>query len=516
MRAIAWLSLWIWMLADAAMGLPAKPNLVVILCDDLGYGDVGAFHPGGRIRTPHIDHLAQQGMKFTDAHSSSAVCSPTRYALLTGRYNWRSRLQQGVLGGMSPRLIETGRLTLPKFLQAQGYRTACIGKWHLGMDWSLRAGATPFDDTIEKGVDGWKVNFGEPIRHGPLSVGFDEFFGVAASLDMIPYVFIRNDRVTELPTVNQSFPMRPDRTGGRTRHGPGNPSFAAERVLPELTREAMLFLERQAQPARRGNPFFLYLPLNSPHTPIAPSLEWVGRSGLNAYADFVMETDHSVGQLMETLERLELTTSTLVIFTSDNGCSPEAGFPELRLKGHDPSAGFRGHKADLFEGGHRVPFVARWPGVIPAGSEYHHPILLNDVFATVAAVLEQRLPDGAAEDSVSLWRVLRGRTVRPVHEAVVHHSINGSFAIRSDRWKLMLCRDSGGWSAPRPGEANVATAPSSQLYDLQSDPSESRNLAEKEPQVVARLSRLLERIVEQGRTTPGPRQTNTVPVVVRK
>jgi arylsulfatase A len=508
-----------WIISSPAFSAgphPAKPNIVVVLCDDLGYGDVGAFNPKCRIPTPHINQLADQGMCFTDAHSSSAVCSPTRYALLTGRYNWRSRLQQGVLGGMSPRLIEPGRLTLPRFLQQQGYRTACMGKWHVGMDWTRNPGAAPFDDNIEKGVDGWKADFHQPIRNGPLSVGFDEFFGIAASLDMVPYTFVRNDRVTEVPTVNQSFPMRSDRTGGRTRNGPGAPSFSADRVLPELTREAIRFLEQQAIAARQGDPFFLYLPLNSPHTPIAPSPEWIGRSGLNAYADFVMETDHSLGQLLQALDRLQLTVSTLVVFTSDNGCSPEADFAQLRAQGHDPSAGFRGYKADLFEGGHRVPLIARWPGTVPAGTRYKSPILLNDLFATVADLLQQRLPEEAAEDSVSLWRVLRGGSDRPVREAVVHHSINGSFAIRSGRWKLLLCPDSGGWSQPRPGAGAAKGLPPVQLYDLESDPGETRNLSHERPQVVARLSKLLERTIERGRSTPGRQQTNTVPVVVRR
>lgn len=501
--------------ATAARG-GDRPNIVVILCDDLGYGDVRAFNPRSRIPTPHIDRLAAEGMRFTDAHSSSAVCSPTRYGLLTGRYNWRSRLQQGVQGGMSPRLIEPGRLTLPGFLRKHGYHTAVVGKWHLGMDWVRHPGTEAFGDGIEKGIEGWKVDFTQPFRQGPISVGFDEFFGIAASLDMVPYCFLKDEHVQALPTVNLSFPMRADRRGGRTRAGPASVGFRAEDVLPELTRQALQVVERQSGPARDGKPFFLYLPLTSPHTPIAPSGAWVGRSGLNAYADFVMETDDAVGQILQTLERLGLTQDTLVIFTSDNGCSPEADFAQLKAAGHDPSAGWRGAKADLFEGGHRVPFIARWPGRIPKGTSYEYPICLNDVMATCAGILGIRLPENAAEDSVDLWRVMQGRMRGPVREAIVHHSIDGSFAVRRGRWKLLLSPSSGGWSAPWPGSPSVGSLPARQLYDLTVDPGEAHNLIAAKPRVASALERLLERYVARGRSTPGAPQSNTVPVLIRK
>ena len=345
-----------------------KPNIVYILADDLGYGDVKCFNPDGKIPTPNLDRLAAAGMRFTDAHSSSAVCTPTRYGLLTGRYNWRSRLQSGVLGGLSPPLIEPGRLTVPAFLQQQGYHTACIGKWHLGMDWPLQPGAEPFDDRIEKGEQGWRVDFTKPIARGPNSVGFDYFFGLAASLDMVPYTFIENDRVTIIPTQDNAFPMMSGHTNSFTRRGPAAAGFEAGAVLPTLTRKAVEYLEQRAGTAKAGTPFFLYVPLNAPHTPIAPTKEWQGRSGLNPYADFVMQTDASVGAVLHALDRLGLAPDTLVIFTSDNGCSPEAKFNELRAKGHNPSASFRGTKADIFDGGHHVPFLVRWPGRVQPGT----------------------------------------------------------------------------------------------------------------------------------------------------
>lgn len=511
-----------WLLVMACLGMGAlyatasqPPNLLVILADDLGYGDVRCFNPNGKIATPHLDRLAAGGMMFTDAHSSSAVCTPTRYGLMTGRYNWRSRLKRGVQGGMSPPLIEPGRLTIGAFLQQNGYHTAAIGKWHLGMDWPIKPGAKPFTDGIERGADGWNVDFSQRIRRGPTAFGFDYYFGIAASLDMVPYAFIENDHVTRVPTVDKSFPMLLGHTN-RTRRGPAASDFEAVDVLPQLIRQANSYLEQRAAGVAKGRPFFLYLPLAAPHTATIPMPEWRGRSGLNAYADFVMQIDASIGSLLATLDRLQLATNTLVIFTSDNGCSPEAKFNELLAKGHNPSAQFRGTKADIFEGGHRVPFIARWPARVKAGGRSDQLICLNDVFATCADALGKTLPATAAEDSVSILPALEGRATRPLREALVHHSINGSFAIRQGDWKLALCRDSGGWSAPRPGSPAVKNLPDAQLYNLAEDIGETKNVAAAHPDVVAKLTRLLDRYVAEGRSTPGPAQTNTTPVTISR
>ena len=494
----------------------ATPNIIFIFCDDLGYGDVRALNPQGKIPTPHADRLAGQGMIFTDAHSSSAVCTPTRYGLLTGRYNWRSRLQNGVMGGMSPPLLEPGRLTVAALLQQQGYRTAAIGKWHLGMNWPLKPDAKPFNDSIEKGGDGWRVDFNRPIQNTPTSVGFDYFFGIAASLDMVPYTFIENDRVRKIPTVDKAFPMMGDRTNKLTRRGPAAADFEAEEVLPTLTRRAVKYVRERAAEARDGKPFFLYLPLNAPHTPSVPSKEWRGKSGLNAYADFVMQTDATLGEISAALDQTGLATNTLLIFTSDNGCSPEADFKELAEHGHRPSHIFRGTKADHFEGGHRVPFIARWPGRVRAGSTTDQLICLNDFMATCAEITGVKLPDHAGEDSVSFLPVLLGRATAPVRTSLVHHSINGSFAIREGPWKLALSPSSGGWSAPRPGTPLAKKLPPVQLYDLSRDLGETNNLASAHPQIVARLTALLEEQVRAGRSTPGARQTNTVAVNIWK
>ena len=508
--------LCVWHPALSASAASSKPNIIFILADDLGYGDVRCLNSEGKIATPHLDRLAAGGMIFTDAHSSSAVCTPTRYGLLTGRYNWRSRLKSGVQGGMSPPLIEPGRLTVAAFLQQNGYDTACIGKWHLGMDWPMRAGMEPFKDSIEKGEAGWHADFARPIARGPNGVGFDYYFGIAASLDMVPYAFIENDRVAARPDVDMAFPMMLGRTNRMTRRGPGVAGFEAEAVLPTLTRKAVDYIAKHGVDAQGARPFFLYLPLNAPHTPIAPTKEWQGKSGLNSYADFVMQTDASVGEVLRALDKSGLTTNTLVFFASDNGCSPEAQFDELRAKGHNPSAQFRGTKADIFDGGHHIPFLARWPGRVKAGSTSDQLVCLNDLFATVAEILGRRLPENAAEDSVSLLPVLEGRATQPVREALVHHSINGSFAIRRGKWKLELCADSGGWSVPRPGTPASQKLPPVQLYDLATDMAETNNVQAAHPEIVAQLTKLLEKYAADGRSTPGTPQTNTTPVEIHR
>jgi arylsulfatase A-like enzyme len=492
-----------------------RPNVVFILCDDLGYGDVGCNNPECKIPTPRIDRLAQEGMRLTDAHTTSSVCTPTRYGVLTGRYNWRSRLQSGVLGGLSPRLIEPDRLTVAEFLRQQGYHTACIGKWHLGMKWALKPDAEGFGDRIEKGPEGWGVDYSQPITEGPNSVGFDYYFGIAASLDMVPYTFIENDRVTAIPTEDRAFPMMVGREN-TTRRGPGATTFEAVDVLPELTRKAVQYIAERAASGQADQPFFLYLPYASPHTPIVPSPEWLERSGLNPYADFVMQNDACVGEVLDALEEHGMADDTLVIFTSDNGCSPQADFAALRAKGHEPSYIFRGHKADIYDGGHRVPFLVRWPGRIKAGTTSNQLVSLVDFMATCADILQAPLPDNAGEDSVSILPVLIGAAETPVREALVHHSISGKFAIRKGPWKLNLCPGSGGWSAPRDPLAIREGLPPIQLCSMENDPGEQHNLQAEHPEVVKELTALLQRYIARGRSTPGAPQENNATINIRK
>jgi arylsulfatase A len=502
--------------AQPAGGKTGLPNIVYILCDDLGYGDVRCFNPQGKIPTPAFDRIAREGMLFTDAHSGSAVCTPTRYGVITGRYAWRSKLQRGVLGGLSPRLIEPGRMTVASLLKQHGYHTACVGKWHLGMDWVRMPGKQVTELSIEPRDQVWNVDFAQPIANGPNAVGFDYYYGISASLDMVPYTFIENDRVTVLPTEDKAFAMNGSNARGTTRPGPTAPGFDVDQVLPRLTEKAVAYIASRAAHAREGQPFFLYLPLASPHTPIAPTKPWQGKSGLNLYADFVMETDWSIGQVLEALEQHGLAENTLVIATSDNGCSPQARMEELKEKGHNPSGIYRGHKADIYEGGHRVPFVVRWPAKIKPGQRCDQTVCLTDLMATAAQIVGAELPDNAGEDSVSLLPALLGETTQPLREATVHHSVNGSFAIRQGKWKLAFCPGSGGWSFPRPGRDSANELPALQLFDLEADPGEETNLYDKHPEVVRKLTALMEKYVAQGRSTPGEPQANAVKVNFRQ
>lgn len=494
----------------------SKPNIVFILADDLGYGDLRCLNPEGKIATPHMDRLAAAGMAFTDAHSSSSVCTPTRYGIMTGRYNWRSRLKSGVLWGMSPTLIEPGRLTVPAFLHQHGYHTACIGKWHLGLDWQLKPDALAFNDDMKNSEDGWRADFSKPFKNGPLTQGFDSFFGIAASLDMAPYTFLENDRVLAQPTTDKSFEMIQGNPNKPTRKGPAAAEFEAEDVLPTLTTKAETFIHTAAKEAKEGKPFFLYMPLNAPHTPIAPSKEWAGKSGISPYADFVMQTDATIGRVLDALQKDNLTEDTLIIVTSDNGFAPYAGLPELLAKGHNPSYIFRGTKADIFDGGHRIPMLASWPGHTKPGSRTNQLTCLNDLFATCADILGEKLPATVAEDSVSFLSSLEGRATEPLREALVHHSVNGSFAIRQGQWKLELCPDSGGWSEPKPGSPAAKGLPAVQLYDLSGDIGETQNVQDKHPEIVAQLTSLLEKYVATGRSTPGEPQTNTGEIHIRR
>ena len=489
-----------------------KPNIIYVLCDDLGFGDLKCLNRDGKIATPNFDRFAAAGMIFTDAHSGSAVCSPTRYGVLTGRYAWRTKLQRGVLGGLSPRLIEPDRLTVAALLKQQGYHTAAIGKWHLGMDWVKLAGKDVTELNIETPEQVKNVDYGQPIARGPITVGFDYYFGISASLDMVPYTFIENDHVTIVPTVDKQFPLMLGRSGGTTRLGPAASNFEVEDVLPTLTKQAVAYIGERAEGAKRGQPFFLYLPLASPHTPIAPTSPWQGKSGLNPYADFVMQTDAALGQVFDALDKHGLAENTLVIVTSDNGCSPQAKFEELVPKGHNPSYVFRGNKADIYEGGHRIPFLVRWPGRIKPGTTSDQTTCLTDFTATCAEILGVKLPDQAAEDSVSMLPAMFGTAERPLREATVHHSITGAFAIRQANWKLCFCPGSAGWSAPRPGQDDTSGLPVVQLFNLSSDIGEQHNVQAENPAIVERLTRLMSKYVADGRSTPGPPQTNAVAV----
>ncbi|MCH7226174.1 arylsulfatase [Haloferula sp. A504] len=484
----------ILLLALASSLTAATPNVIVILADDMGIGDVS--HNGGKAPTPHLDRLAKEGMRFTDGHSASSVCTPTRYALVTGRYNWRSPLKKGVLGGPSPTLIRNGETTIAAFLGKHGYHSTVIGKWHLGLDWAKLPKKGEAAEGPTKGA-GWDIDFSKKASNGPTDLGFSEDFLFPASLDMAPYVYLRNDEVIEQPTISATF--------WSNRWGPAVKGMEPEQCLPDFAREARAFIGGAAE---AGKPFFLYLPLTSPHTPITPSERFQGKSHLGPYGDFLMETDWVVGEVMTELDERKLAEDTLLIFTTDNGCSPQAKFEDLAKHDHHPSGNLRGHKADIYEGGHRVPFLVRWPGKVAATSTSDRTICQTDIFATVAEAISQPLGEADAPDSVSFLPTLTGadQQARP---ATVHHSINGSFAIRKGPWKLCLCPGSGGWSDPKPNQAwKNKELPRVQLFELTEDLGETKNLEAEHPDKVEELVQELVTLINNGRTTPGPNQAN--------
>ncbi len=474
-----------WLMAAKAGGA-RKPNIVFILADDLGYGDPRCNNPDSKVPTPNMDRLASEGVRFSDAHSGSAVCTPTRYGVLTGRYSWRTSLKRGVLGGYSPPLIEPGRLTVAAMLRGQGYRTACIGKWHLGLDWAKReaAGLSPDDKTTYAGQP--NIDFTKPVRGGPTDVGFDYYFGISASLDMPPYIYIENNHVVGLPTA----------MGDKAeflRAGAREPGFRAVDVLPTLTKKAVGCIADHAAKSP-DRPLFLYFALTAPHTPVAPADFVKGKSQAGPYGDFVHEVDWTVGEVVRALDAAGMRESTLLIVTSDNGST---NLPMTEF-GHLPNGRLRGRKSDIWDGGHREPFLARWPGRIKPGGVCDETICLVDFMATCAAVAGADLPADAAEDSFSVLPALTGAEhARPIRGPVVHHSIDGMFAIRDGRWKLVIGRGSGGWD----GKGSPADPPG-QLYDMAADPAETKNLYTSEPQVVARLTAALEKIKSDGRSRP--------------
>lgn len=455
-------------------------NIVVVLADDMGYGDVACYDPeNAKVKTPCIDRMARQGMMFMDAHTSSPVCSPTRYSLLTGRYHWR-RGMSGALRMYDPPVIAPGRVTVPRLLREQGYRTACIGKWHLGFDWPGK----------NKTFD-----FSKPITGGPLAAGFEYFFGVDAP-NFPPFTYIENERVTVPPTEQCQI----DKKMMVNHQGPMAPGWRFDGILPTLVEKSGAYI---AERASRREPFFLYLALTSPHYPIAPSAGFKGKSGISPVADFIMETDWALGRIMEALDQNGVGEDTLLLFITDNGHDPKSDIEPFLKAGHRVSGPFSGAKFSIKEGGHRVPFVARWPRVVAPGSRCGKTISVTDLLATVAAMNSQQLPDNAGEDSTSILPLLHGRTEGYSHPAVVLHSPNGEAAIRRGEWKLTLGRS----QAPAADSRSAV-----QLYDLARDPAEKEDRAAENPELVRELADLMQRYIADGRSTPGIPQKNDVSV----
>ena len=479
------------------------PNIVIVLADDLGYGDVQCYNPErGKILTPNIDRLASQGMRFTDAHSSSSVCSPTRYTLLTGRYHWRTHLQRSVVHPWEKPLIGPDRVTIATLAKQHGYRTGAFGKWHLGMDWQIppeqadlfeygnKAGALKLAALAPDARRAlWQRIFSQPVANGPTTRGFDHYFGVDAP-NYSPLCFIEDDRTVGIPTATNA-------------NRPALEGWTFEPILPTITARATDFI---AKSAGASQPFLVYLALTAPHAPLAVNAEWKGKSGLGFYADFVMETDAMVGRVMKVIADSGAAENTLVIFTSDNGCAPNV-VQNLEKQGHFPSGPLRGYKTSVWEGGHREPFIVCWPKVVKPGSVCGQLVHQADLMATFADILGTRLPDNVGEDSVSLLPLLEGRD-EPVRQSAVSCSVDGVPGVRLGHWKYIPRFD---------GKVPAGRArPQVQLYDLSLDLGETHNLAAEHPQRIAEMESLLQKLIRDGRSTPGALQKNDAAVIFDK
>jgi arylsulfatase A-like enzyme len=501
-----------------------RPNIVYVMADDMGFGDVKCFG-GARclIETPHMDALANSGMRFTDAHSVASVCVPSRVAIMTGRYPWRTRGSRpsGPWGFLNPRLTTTD-FTLGKMLRSAGYRTGYVGKWHLG--------------TLMPTLDGknqaeTNVDYSKPIKFGPNDFGFDSSFILPGSLDMYPYVFNKDRSWVGQVTAQRGW-------SAFNRVGPAAADFEDYKVLDAFSSQAEDFIARNAQASKRGKPFFLYVALTSPHTPTSPRPEFRGKSKLGVYGDFVMETDDCVGRVMQALEKHGLSKNTLFIATSDHGPASYAGnilkatpgqIHALEEKGHYPSGRYRGYKFSVYEGGNRIPLIVRWPNVVAAKSTCDRLVGLNDLMATLADAVGIKLNPNQAVDSISYLPLLKQPDSQPTRQTMILQSTS-VFVVRSHEWKLCVCPGSGALgrygNVPTPTDAwNAAIKefgrhPKNnqelkepafvQLFNLKNDPTESDDLSASRPKLVKELFAILDARVATGRSTPGPQQKNGV------
>ena len=483
-------------LAGAAEPPARKPNIVILYADDLGYGDLGCFNVKSKIPTPNLDQLAREGMRFTDAHSSSGICTPSRYALLTGRHHWRDF--HGIVNAFGNSVFKPGRLTLPEMLRAKGYATAAIGKWHLGWDWdairkpgSKKNGNSPDDFDWSKSIPG-----------GPLAHGFDHYFGDTV-INFPPYCWIEDDKVVEAPdTMMDSKKWKAIKEGAwECRPGPMITGWDPYQNVPETTRRGVQYIHAQKSSAK---PFFLYFAYPSPHAPIIPNDAFDGTSKAGPFGDFVNETDHSIGQLLKALKDSGQADNTVVIFSADNGPEKYAYARDEKF-GHWSSSPLRGLKRDIYEGGHRVPAIIKWPGVTQAGVVSEALVSQIDIMATLASALGYTLPDHAAEDSHDLLPLLKGE-VEAVRTTHVHNTNKDHYAIRNGNWLLVDAQSgyvSGGnkeWENrhgyPPDDKAKV------ELYNLKTDLAQKHNVAAEHPERVAELQARLKKIREQGHSAP--------------
>ena len=476
-------------LALALLPLPgAPPNIIFILPDDMGYGDVQALNPDSPIPTPHLNHLATQGITFTDAHTPSAVCTPTRYGLLTGRYAWRTRLKKGVLNGYGEPLIEPGRQTVASFLQRHGYHTGMVGKWHLGLGFA-------------KTADG-SFDFSKPVSDGPHTRGFKYSFIIPASLDFPPYIYIRDGAIERFPLVTQPAQKFP----AFLRRGERQSDLIMENVLDDLAFEAVRYIKQRSAV---DQPFFLYLALTAPHKPVLPHRRFRDRTTAGPYGDFVAQVDATVGDVIKAVDNSGAADNTLLIYTSDNGSFmyrldrsdnvdhvDDETIQAYRSDRHRANHVFRGTKADIWEAGHHVPFFARWPGRIEPGSKAEDTICLTDFFSTVSEIVGEDLPDEAAEDSFSFLNQIKGGRKKTPRAPVIHHSSRGMFAVREGKWKLVLGNGSGGREKP----VGVPFGKPYQLFDLSADIGERTNVIAQNAEVAERLEKAFADLRSKGRS----------------
>lgn len=492
----------------------ALPNVIIILADDMGYGDVSGLNPQAKTYTPYLDFLLAHGLSFTQAHASASVCTPSRYGLLTGRYAFRSEKAARGISGFHSSVFQSDRATLAHVFEAAGYQTACIGKWHLGLDWAT-TNNQPVEYDQETGRS--NVDFHQSVKNGPNDFGFDYSFIHPASLDMPPYLFIRNQTpiVDKVWTTQQIYPSTLDETtaawdkkhtkegdvywrkGVWWRKGEIAQHFKVEECLSEIQSEGINFIKKQAmlQKLEIGSPFFLYLPLTGPHTPWLPEKKYQGKSSVGDYGDFVLNIDGFVGEIYQTLVEQGIEENTILIFTSDNGAYwPEE---EIALQGHESNWGSRGQKGDIWEGGHRVPFILYWPKQIATSRQHDELVSLTDLYATFKEMTGQTMHRNEGEDSFSFLSVLFGNKEATRH-TMIHHSSRGMFAIRDREWKLIDGIGSGGFS---PSETEVKEG-EGQLYWISTDHIESNNYYQEKPTRVAELKEKLSQQKSAGRTRP--------------
>lgn len=476
------------------------PNIVIIYADDMGYGDLNCQNSNSKIPTPHLDQLASEGMRFTDAHSSSGICSPSRFALLTGMYHWRR--QHEIVNSFGKPFFRDTDITVPQLLKQKGYTTACIGKWHLGWDWQFRreaSGEVTHYGSLQKVYQPSDIDWQQPIGGGPLARGFDYYFG-DGTINLPPYAWVENDRVIEAP----SDIMHSDNIGYETkegdwefRAGPKVKDWNPYEVLPTLAQRAVTWIKDQ----EKAQPFFLYLAFPSPHAPIIPNDEYDVKSQAGAYGDFVVQTDAIVGQVLQAIDDMHMSDNTIIVFSSDNG--PEAyAWPRALIYDHYSMGDLRGLKRDVWEGGHHVPFIIKWPGHIAPGAISNEVISQVDIMATLADLVDIELPDHAAPDSYSLTPLLKGQEYHiPLREATVHNTYESKWGIRMGDW-LYINHPSGGHRKipedfmRHKGYTEFETE--GLLFNMKEDPGQRSNLYEQHPQKIEKMKKLLEQYRNQG------------------